>query len=49
MAEVVIDRSCGPEGCKLDWLASPRVEVDPDNPKIVTTVRGVGYRAGAVV
>lgn len=30
MAEVEIDRSCGPEGCKLDWLTSPRVEVDPD-------------------
>ena len=26
-----------------------KVEKDPDNPKIVTTVRGVGYRAGAVV
>ncbi|MGO1411804.1 MULTISPECIES: MtrAB system response regulator MtrA [unclassified Microbacterium] len=26
-----------------------KVEVDPDDPKIVTTVRGVGYRAGAVV
>ncbi|MFT4211462.1 MAG: MtrAB system response regulator MtrA [Microbacterium sp.] len=26
-----------------------KVEADPDNPKIVTTVRGVGYRAGAVV
>ena len=26
-----------------------KVEMDPDNPKIVTTVRGVGYRAGAVV
>ncbi|HPT95510.1 MAG TPA: MtrAB system response regulator MtrA [Microbacteriaceae bacterium] len=25
-----------------------KVERDPDNPKIVTTVRGVGYRAGAV-
>jgi two-component system response regulator MtrA len=25
-----------------------KVEEDPDNPKIVTTVRGVGYRAGAV-
>ena len=25
-----------------------KVELDPDNPKIVTTVRGVGYRAGAV-
>ena len=24
-----------------------KVEIDPDNPKIVTTVRGVGYRAGA--
>lgn len=25
-----------------------KVELDPDDPKIVTTVRGVGYRAGAV-
>lgn len=25
-----------------------KVERDPDNPKIVSTVRGVGYRAGAV-
>lgn len=25
-----------------------KIELDPDNPKIVTTVRGVGYRAGAV-
>ena len=26
-----------------------KVEIDPDNPKIVMTVRGVGYRAGTVV
>ena len=26
-----------------------KAELDPDNPAIVTTVRGVGYRAGAVV
>jgi two-component system response regulator MtrA len=26
-----------------------KVEVDPENPRIVTTVRGVGYRAGASV
>ena len=25
-----------------------KVEDDPDNPRIVMTVRGVGYRAGAV-
>lgn len=25
-----------------------KVEIDPDNPRIVTTVRGVGYRAGAL-
>lgn len=25
-----------------------KVELDPDNPRIVTTVRGVGYRAGTV-
>ena len=30
MTDVVIDRSCGPEGCEIDWLASPRVEVDAD-------------------
>jgi two-component system, OmpR family, response regulator MtrA len=26
-----------------------KVEIDPDNPRIVTTVRGVGYRAGAAM
>ncbi len=26
----VIDRSCGPEGCQLDWLVSARVEVEAD-------------------
>lgn len=26
-----------------------KVELDPDNPKIVMTVRGVGYRAGSTV
>ena len=26
----VIDRDCGPEGCEIDWLVSPRVEVDAD-------------------
>lgn len=25
-----------------------KVEIDPDNPRVVMTVRGVGYRAGAV-
>jgi hypothetical protein len=23
---VTIDRSCGPEGCQLDWLVSPWLE-----------------------
>jgi hypothetical protein len=27
---VTIDRECGPEGCQLDWLVSPRLEVDAD-------------------
>jgi hypothetical protein len=27
---VAVDRSCGPEGCQLDWLVSPKLEVDPD-------------------
>jgi two-component system response regulator MtrA len=26
-----------------------KVELDPDNPRIVMTVRGVGYRAGAAL
>lgn len=26
-----------------------KIEIDPDNPTIVSTVRGVGYRAGAIV
>lgn len=26
-----------------------KIEIDPDNPKIVMTVRGVGYRAGAAL
>ena len=26
-----------------------KIELDPDNPTIVTTVRGVGYRAGSLV
>ena len=26
-----------------------KVETDPENPRIITTVRGVGYRAGAAV
>jgi two-component system response regulator MtrA len=26
-----------------------KVEIDPDNPTVVTTVRGIGYRAGAVI
>lgn len=27
---MTIDRDCGPEGCQLDWLVSPRLEVDAD-------------------
>ena len=30
-------------------LLRAKVELDPENPRIVTTVRGVGYRAGAAV
>ena len=30
MAQAPIDRSCGPEGCEIDWLVSSRVEVDAD-------------------
>src|ERR1700682_1207381 len=27
---MAVDRSCGPEGCELDWLSSTRVEVNDD-------------------
>jgi hypothetical protein len=30
LAESTIDRSCGPSGCQIDWLTSPRLEVDGD-------------------
>ena len=30
MPDGTIDRSCGPSGCQIDWLASPRIEVDDD-------------------
>ena len=30
MSGVPEDRSCGPEGCEIDWLVSPRVEVEGD-------------------
>ena len=30
MPDSTIDRSCGPSGCQIDWLASPRLEVDDD-------------------
>src|SRR4029453_18022411 len=26
----IIDRSCGPSGCQIDWLTSPRVDTDVD-------------------
>jgi len=30
LPDSTIDRSCGPSGCQIDWLASPRIEVDDD-------------------
>lgn len=30
MADPTIDRSCGPSGCRIDWLTSTRVAVDGD-------------------
>ncbi len=30
MREPTIDRSCGPSGCEVDWLASPRLEIEDD-------------------
>jgi hypothetical protein len=30
LADSTIDRSCGPSGCQIDWLSSPRVDADVD-------------------
>ena len=30
MPDKTFDRSCGPSGCEIDWLASARLEVDED-------------------
>lgn len=30
LQDSTFDRSCGPSGCEIDWLASPRLEVDDD-------------------
>jgi hypothetical protein len=30
LADGIIDRSCGPSGCQIDWLTSPRVDTDVD-------------------
>ena len=41
-----IDRSCGPEGCQLDWLSSPRLEVDDDIGAFLKLATDAGWGDG---
>jgi hypothetical protein len=43
---VTIDRSCGPEGCELDWLASERVEVEDDIAAFTKLATDAGWGDG---
>jgi hypothetical protein len=43
---MTIDRSCGPDGCQIDWLASPRVEVDADPVAFTTLATDAGWGDG---
>ncbi len=41
-----IDRSCGPEGCQLDWLVSSRVEVEDDPAAFLRLATDSGWGDG---
>ena len=43
---MTIDRDCGPEGCEIDWLASPKVEVDPDAAEFTRFATDSGWGDG---
>ncbi len=46
MSSGAIDRSCGPEGCQIDWLASPKVEVDADPAAFAKFATDAGWGDG---
>jgi hypothetical protein len=41
-----MDRSCGPEGCQIDWLASPVLEVDDDAVAFTKLATDAGWGDG---
>lgn len=43
---VAIDRDCGPEGCEIEWLASPRVDVDADSVAFTRFATDAGWGDG---
>ena len=46
LPDTTIDRSCGPSGCQIDWLASPRLEVDEDAVAFTKLATDAGWGDG---
>ena len=46
LPEPTIDRSCGPLECQIDWLASPRVQVDDDPAAFTKFATDAGWGDG---
>ncbi len=46
MREPTIDRSCGPSGCEIDWLASTRIETDDDPAAFARLATDAGWGDG---
>ena len=43
---MTVDRSCGPDGCQLDWLASERIDVDDDIAAFTKLATDAGWGDG---
>jgi hypothetical protein len=46
LPESIIDRSCGPSGCQVDWLSSPRLEVEADPAAFTKLATDAGWGDG---
>jgi hypothetical protein len=46
LLENTFDRSCGPSGCQIQWLSSPKVEVDLDVVAFTEHAMGQGWGDG---
>lgn len=46
MPDSTIDRSCGPSGCQVDWLSSPRLDVDDDPAAFTKLATDAGWGDG---